>query len=210
MLSHEINVHGCYSLVKIAFAPIWTCRNNRWIWHHNVIQVMSYINCGDVTMLGQKKTPLASVAKWAIDDGFYWNCLFETQNSIEKWNNAFVTVNIDFWSLMMWFANDFHSWLCHSCGVGGAVRFLVVGTIGQEERPPRCPPQETSQPHPPHTSDKVMSENHWQITSWVTKNLDGAVFDIAQILAYLVHNMSRSQLYLGFGHFGWLSSFFGQ
>ena len=38
--------------------------------------------------------------------------------------------------------------------------------------------------------------------------LDGAVFDIAQILAYLVHNMSRSQLYLGFGHFGWLPSFF--
>ena len=40
--------------------------------------------------------------------------------------------------------------------------------------------------------------------------MDGAVFDIAQILAYLVHNMSRSQLYLGFGHFGWLPSFFGQ
>ena len=39
--------------------------------------------------------------------------------------------------------------------------------------------------------------------------LDGAVFDIAQILVYLVHNMSRSQLYLGFGHFGWLPSFFG-
>ena len=32
--------------------------------------------------------------------------------------------------------------------------------------------------------------------------LDGAVFDIAQILAYLIHNMSRSHLYLGFGHFG--------
>ena len=40
--------------------------------------------------------------------------------------------------------------------------------------------------------------------------LDGAVFDIAQIMAYLVHNMSRSQSYLGFGHFGWLPSFFGQ
>ena len=37
--------------------------------------------------------------------------------------------------------------------------------------------------------------------------LDGAVFDIAQILAYLIHNMSRSQLYLGFGHFGWLPFF---
>ena len=40
--------------------------------------------------------------------------------------------------------------------------------------------------------------------------LDGAVFDIAQILAYLVHNMSRPHLYLGFGHFVWLPSFFGQ
>ena len=40
--------------------------------------------------------------------------------------------------------------------------------------------------------------------------LDGTVSDITQILAYLVHNMSRSQLYLGFGHFGWLPSFFGQ
>ena len=29
-------------------------------------------------------------------------------------------------------------------------------------------------------------------------------------ISYLVHNMSRSQLYLGFGHFGWLPSFFGQ
>ena len=31
---------------------------------------------------------------------------------------------------------------------------------------------------------------------------DVAEFDLAQILAYLVYNMSRSQLYLGFGHFG--------
>ena len=37
--------------------------------------------------------------------------------------------------------------------------------------------------------------------------LDGAVLDFTQILAYLVHNMSRSQLYLGFGHFGWLPFF---
>ena len=28
--------------------------------------------------------------------------------------------------------------------------------------------------------------------------LDGAVFDITQILAYLIHNMSKSQLHLGF------------
>ena len=39
--------------------------------------------------------------------------------------------------------------------------------------------------------------------------LDGAVLDFTQTLAYLVHDMSRSQLYLGFGHFGWFPSFFG-
>ena len=53
-----------------------------------------------------------------------------------------------------------------------------------------------------------MSFLHVDITTGSA--LDGAVFDITQILAYLVHNMSRSQLYLGFGHFGWLPSFFSQ
>ena len=68
---------------------------------------------------------------------------------------------------------------CIQMGWVGLWGLLVVGTIGHEERPPRG------------------------------SALDGAVFDIAQILAYLVHNMSRSQLYLGFGHFGWHPSFFG-
>ena len=40
--------------------------------------------------------------------------------------------------------------------------------------------------------------------------LDGAILDFIQILSYLVHNMSRSQLYLGFGHFGWLPFLLGQ
>ena len=31
----EIDIHGCYSLVKIAFAPICTYKNNRQIWRHN-------------------------------------------------------------------------------------------------------------------------------------------------------------------------------
>ena len=31
----EIDIHDCYSLVKIAFAPICVCRNNRQIWRHN-------------------------------------------------------------------------------------------------------------------------------------------------------------------------------
>ena len=31
----EIDIHDCYSLVKIAFAPICACKNNRQIWRHN-------------------------------------------------------------------------------------------------------------------------------------------------------------------------------
>ena len=31
----EIDINGCYSLVKIAFAQISMCKNNRRIWRHN-------------------------------------------------------------------------------------------------------------------------------------------------------------------------------
>ena len=31
----------------------------------------------------------------------------------KKWNNTFVTLNTDFWSLVTLFANDLHSWLHH-------------------------------------------------------------------------------------------------
>ena len=32
----DIDIHGWYSLVKIAFAPVCACKNNRQIWRHNV------------------------------------------------------------------------------------------------------------------------------------------------------------------------------
>ena len=46
-------------------------------------------------------------------------------------------------------------------------------------------------------------------TTWGSA-LDGAILDFSQTLAYLVHIISRSQLYLGFGHFGWLPPVFGR
>ena len=53
--------------------------------------------------------------------------------------------------------------------------------------------------------------HRWQREKTTTGSaVDGAVLDFSQILAYLVHKMSRSQLYLGFGHFGWLPSFSNQ
>ena len=43
---HELgDIHGCYSLVKIAFAPICACKNNRRIWRHNA----SVLHSLDVT-----------------------------------------------------------------------------------------------------------------------------------------------------------------
>ena len=57
-------------------------------------------------------------------------------------------------------------------------------------------------------SAKTLRKDHHRVSSgW--SSTPGAVLGFIQILAYLVHNMSRSQLYLGFGHFGWLPSFFG-
>ena len=49
--------------------------------------------------------------------------------------------------------------------------------------------------------------HHRQRGKTTTGSALGAVLDFTQILACLVHNMSRSQLYLGFGDFGWLPFF---
>ena len=54
-------------------------------------------------------------------------------------------------------------------------KYVVLGTISKEERQPRG-------------------------RLW----MDEAVFDFTQVLAYLVHNMNRSQLYLRYGHFGYI------
>ena len=42
----------------------------------------------------------------------------------------------------------------------------------------------------------------WGFWCWA---LDGTAFDLAEILAYEIHTISRSQIYLGFGHRSWLS-----
>ena len=39
------DIHGCYSLVNFAFAPICACKNNRRIWRHNA----SVLHSRDVT-----------------------------------------------------------------------------------------------------------------------------------------------------------------
>ena len=49
----------------------------------------------------------------------------------------------------------------------------------------------------------------WPLSAWKKSHhrfsANGAVFNLGQILAYLVHFITRPQLYLGFFHFGWPS-----
>ena len=78
------------------------------------IHVTSQINCGDVTILNQKRLSLATTVKSAIDNcfgGIEWS---GHQIACKKKNNTLVTGITIFGSLVMRFANDFHSWLRHS------------------------------------------------------------------------------------------------
>ena len=53
----------------------------------------------------------------------------------------FNDATVDVWKwiskFIQHFIIDVIAYTCWGLGVGGAVRFLVVGTIGKEERPPR-------------------------------------------------------------------------
>ena len=80
------------------------------------VSVTSQFNHGDVTMLRQKLSCLAIMAKWMIDDYFQWVCGFRTWNSVQQIKKpieVWVAVNNDFMSFVKWFDIDFHSWLWH-------------------------------------------------------------------------------------------------
>ena len=97
----EIDIHGCYSLVKIAFAPICACKNNRWIWRHNAGASRSrdvtdqlwwrHIVKSEKTVLidnGERSDGWLFVKKRFVCSRYKIAC--------KKKNNTFVTVNNDF------------------------------------------------------------------------------------------------------------------
>ena len=72
---------------------------------------------------------------------------------------------------------------CHKhAGVGGAVRFLVVGTIGQEERPPRGQLW---------MEQCLTSLKYWPIwyTIWADPNYIWGLAILADSLLFLVNNI---------------------
>ena len=115
-----IDIHGCYSLVKIAFAPICACKNNRWIWRHNA----SILRLRDVTdqlwwrhNAQAEKTFLGHVGdNVELNDRRSFLAELCVQDIKQRVRNRIIHslpwITI-FWSLVRWFANDFHEWRSH-------------------------------------------------------------------------------------------------
>ena len=114
----EIDIHGCYSLVKIAFVQICACRNNRRIWRHN-----ASISCSrDLTdqlwwhhNAKSEKTVLDDNCdmsdRWLFLEIF---CVKDIKLLVRnKIIHSLPWITI-LGSLLMRFTNDFHSWLRHS------------------------------------------------------------------------------------------------
>ena len=115
----EIDIHGCYSLVKIAFAPICACKNNQQIWRHNA----SISRSRDVTdplrwrHNAKSETTILGDSCEMSDRWLFLAELCVQGHKITCIRNKIIhslpwmTI---FGSLVMRFADDFHSWLRHS------------------------------------------------------------------------------------------------
>ena len=104
--------------MNIAFAPICTWKKNRRIWRHNA----------DLAFTWRHKSTVVTSQCYVRRDRPWrqWRnersmivflaelCVQDIKIVFKIYNNAFVTLNNDFWSPAMWFSNDFHAWLCHS------------------------------------------------------------------------------------------------
>ena len=96
----EIDIHGCYSLVTVAFAPIGACKNNRRIWRHNASTSCSR----DVTDHLWWRHHAKSEAIFLGDNGemndWWFLAEFCVQNIQQRVTNEkknrFVTMNNDF------------------------------------------------------------------------------------------------------------------
>ena len=115
-----IEIHGCYSLLKIAFVPICTCKNNRRIWRHNASiapsrDVTDQLRWRHNAML--EKTVLSDNGKMS-DRWLFVSWMVCPRHKIawKKEDTTFVTVNDDFLVtrevICQWFSlvTFCHSW----------------------------------------------------------------------------------------------------
>ena len=114
----EIDIHGCYSLVKIAFAPICACENNRRVWRHNA-SISRSRDVTDPLWWRHNAKSETTVPGGNCEMSNRWLFLAElcVQDIKQRVRNKIIHSLpwiMIFVSLVMRFANDFHSWLRHS------------------------------------------------------------------------------------------------
>ena len=109
----EIDIHGCYSLVKITFAPICVCKDNRWIWHHNASTSLSHVVTdrlwrGHNVML--EKTVFSDNGEMSNQWLFFseMGCSGH-EIACKKWHNILLS-----WKTIFGHSWCFHSWFRHS------------------------------------------------------------------------------------------------
>ena len=114
----EIDNHCCYSLVKVAFAPVWACKNNRWIWRHNASTLHSRDFTDRAVMTSQCQVRKDhSWRKWQNEQSIVLAGLWARPRHkilCNKYDYVWVTMNTNFFvtreAIQQWFAESPHSW----------------------------------------------------------------------------------------------------
>ena len=112
----EIDIHGCYSLERIAFATISMCKSineNDFTMPVSRIRVTSQIKFGAYLNAKSEKTVLDNYGKmsdpWLCSELCVQDIKYRVKNKIM---HSFPWITI-FRSRVRWFANNFHKWRSH-------------------------------------------------------------------------------------------------
>ena len=98
----QIDINVCYLLVRINFAPICKCKNNRRIWRHSTstsLCVKLHFNCADAILRGWERPALATMVDWAVEGCFQMVCVSGYKIECQRYrimHNAWLTVDKDF------------------------------------------------------------------------------------------------------------------
>ena len=108
----EIDIYGCYSLVKITFVPIGTCKNKSRIWRHNACTPRSRVVTDQLLQCHNAKSEKTVLRdncemrdRWFVFSGIMCSGY---KIVCKKLNNTFVALNDNFWvtndAICQWFS----------------------------------------------------------------------------------------------------------
>ena len=93
----EINIHGCYSQVKITFAPVCMCKNNRQIWHNNASTLQLHDVTDQLWCHNAQSENTILTDNGEMSDQSFSRIAWSWQNiACKEWNDLFLTMNDNF------------------------------------------------------------------------------------------------------------------